>query len=302
MYNDFILGNLDMSLSTDKTSDCGMANGDVDEFSLDNGINNHSEISSMFYRNGVQEKIEVSLDDINKLNITINDNDCSNYFMRAVCDKLEQFGIKYAYSSHEDNISNDSHVVITLDQQYVSGPKLCVIAPYDNISFANSDALAVSLDVAFRSAGISTNGVVCGKRGFRIENKGTSSMRVPTPTEDAVRKMLDSETSFVTIAFGTGLPSDDVVARVIKDGLARYVSYISNKNNSDLIYRVEVKDDLETLSRRFGCTSSEISKLNNLGDNVLIDDAIINPTGYGATAFNESIDVCVLGETIKREI
>ena len=55
-----------------------------------------NEIGSMFDSN----VISVGIDDINKLNIIINDDDCSNVFIESVYRSLDSMGILQIYKRY----------------------------------------------------------------------------------------------------------------------------------------------------------------------------------------------------------
>lgn len=238
----------------------------------------------------ITDSIEVSLADINNLNIVINDNECSNSFIESICQQLDMDGIRYSFSRQEDGLDVENAVVITLDQQYVSGPRVCVIGAYENNRGDNSDGLALAMDTAFRAGGVDSDGIFCGKRGYRQDNLGIST-RVPTPTEEAI--LVESNTSFVTIAFGTNTPSAEEIAGIIEDGLGRYVAYISRKEHGDLIYRAEANDTIDSLAEKFGTAAFDVSNLNNIDNIIPSDEAIINPLEYNSPVFDKSIPVSI---------
>ncbi len=238
----------------------------------------------------IGDTIDVSLADINNLNIVINDNECSNSFIESICQQLDFDGIKYSFSRQEDGFDIDSGVVITLDQQYVSGPRVCIIGPHNNNRHDNSDALALAMDTAFRAKGLDSDGVFCGKRGYRQGSQGIST-RVPTPTEEAIP--IDTNTSFVTISFGTSIPNAEDIASIIEDGLGRYIAYVSMKTQGDLVRRAESGDTIDSLAESFGTTSFDVSNLNNISNIIPSDEAIINPVEYNSPVFDKSLRVRV---------
>lgn len=236
--------------------------------------------------------ITVKLTDINSLNLVINDNDCSDSFIDAICKKLDADGIVYKFTTKSQNLDVDNSVVITLDQQYVSGPKVSIIGQHNNNIKNNSDALALALDTAFRSKGSYSDGVFCGKRGFRKNDNNCVMTRIPTSTEDAVTN--NKNVSFVTIAFGTDTPSPVEIANIIKEGLARYISYIDEYPFFDLIHRAEASDSIDSLANKFSCTPFELTNLNNIDITIPNDESIINPIGYNSRAFDKNINIYFL--------
>lgn len=236
----------------------------------------------------VSDSINVSLADINNLNIIINDNECSNLFIESICQQFDMDGIEYTFTNQIDALDVQDAVVITFDQQYVAGPRVAIIGAYQNNRNDNSDALALAVDTAFKANGIDSDGIFCGRRGYRQDNQGIST-RIPTPTEEAISD--DTNTSFVTIAFGTNTPSAEEISTVIEEGLGRYVAYISSKKTGDLIYRAQSYDTLGSVANRFGTTEFEVGNFNNLDNLIPSDEAIINPIEYNSLAFNTYIPV-----------
>ena len=106
-----------------------------------------------------EDPINVSLNEINEMNIIFNNSECSEKFMESIYTKLDNDGIKYNVSKKNNNIDVDNSVVITLDQLYMSGPNTLVIAPYENDRLGNSDALAIAANTAFY------------EKGFRSQNR-----------------------------------------------------------------------------------------------------------------------------------
>ena len=113
------------------------------------------------------EKKKITLDDLNSLNIIINDSDCSNSFMNAICEDLIEKGLKFQYSNNENNFTTDHAVIISLDQQYISGPKMAILAPYKNGRNDKSDQLVLAANAAFQNVGVESVGIYCGKKGLR---------------------------------------------------------------------------------------------------------------------------------------
>lgn len=267
-------------------------------FIFNNSFGQYSE--DLFEPVIIDGTIHVSLADINHLNIIINDNECSNSFIEAICQQLDRDGIRYTFANGRDMLDVTDSVVLTLDQQYVSGPRVAIMGAYDNNRPDNSDALALAMDTAFRASGVGSDGVFCGKRGYRSSDVyGEVRTRVYTPTEEAIG--IDSNTSFATISFGTGVLSPEDTAHIIEEGLARYVAYVSEKNDSDLIYRTEMGDTLDSLASRFGTSSFDISSLNSV-DTIVPDETIINPVAYKTTVFDKNIPVTISEVNINKNL
>ncbi len=267
-------------------------------FIFNNSFGQYSE--DLFEPVIIDGTIHVSLADINHLNIIINDNECSNSFIEAICQQLDRDGIRYTFANGRDMLDVTDSVVLTLDQQYVSGPRVAIMGAYDNNRPDNSDALALAMDTAFRASGVGSDGVFCGKRGYRSSDVyGEVRTRVYTPTEEAIG--IDSNTSFATISFGTGVLSPEDTAHIIEEGLARYVAYVSEKNDSDLIYRTEMGDTLDSLASRFGTSSFDISSLNSV-DTIVPDETIINPVAYKTAVFDKNIPVTISEVNINKNL
>ena len=205
-----------------------------------------------------EDPINVSLEEVNSLNIIINDNDCREDFINSVCEELDRDGIKYTFTKNGENIDVDNAVVITLDQQYMAGPATVVFAPLQNGRTGNSDALALAAQRAFYEKGFLVDGVACGQMGFRENDNGTISERIPTETESAIGT--DKNTSFVTISFGTQNTHAGLTASSIEGMLTRYYSFItSGYHSSDLIYCVEDTEDYGDIAEKLGVTDSSVS-------------------------------------------
>ena len=265
----------------------------IDKFFFDNDINENDANQYIYVDENGNQYIKLGLDDIKNLNLVINDNECGNFFIEQICEKLIEHGVSFNFSNHENNLPLNNAVVVTLDQQYVSGPNVSVIAPYHNKVNDMSDSLALSMYTAFKTKGIGIDGIYCGKRGYRQYEDGIST-RVPTPTEDSITD--NTNISFVTIAFGTSNQTIDDIASCILEGLARYVVYNATQNNDELIYRASSNTSLDELANYFKCTPFEISNLNNIDNLIPADEAIINPTQYGSIAFNQNIPVNIQSE------
>ena len=237
----------------------------------------------------LEDAVKGTVDEINNLNIIIDDGDCSDTFMEEVYNELENDGIKFKKSDKGNNINNDNSVVITLDQQYISGPGVLVIAPSNNNREGNSDALALAMDTALYEKGFLTDGIECGIRGFREED-GKVVNRIPSKTEDSISK--DKNTSFVTISFGTENINSELVVEAIENGLTRYNSYIQTNSKEDLIYRAMDDDDINKYVEMFNTTAERIRLTNKItGEVVPVDTTVKNPRVDLIRQFNKSVPV-----------
>lgn len=235
---------------------------------------NHSdELESM-----VQSfNTDISVDGINDMNIIINDSDCSDTFFNDVCNKLSEDGIEFRATSGCENINEDSSVVITLDQQYSSGSDTIIFAPYNNARLGYSDSLALSMQAAFKQNGFLGNNITCGKIGYREDENGNVTSMIPTETEEAMDT--DSDTSFVTISFGTQNVNGEWVAKSIENGLARQKNYLDNYDSgADLIYRASDDDSIEVVADYFNSDVGDLSLFNGLTTQSNLDSqTIVNP-------------------------
>lgn len=220
-----------------------------------------------------ENPIEISVDQVNSLNVIINNSNCSDSFVSAVVEELRADGIEFTLTNGENNIDVNDAVVITLDQQYISGPGMVVLAPYDNERAGNSDALALAIKTGFYETGFFADEIQCGKMGYQQLEDGTVVERIPTETEEAIGT--DKDTSFVTICFGTQNTSAELVGKAIKLSLARYANYVTNENYGlDLIYRTEIGDTLDGVSAKTGVSQSAIAE-----DGILLDDTVVIAAG-----------------------
>ena len=135
----------------------------IDKFFFDNNINENAANQYIYVDENGNQYIQLGLDDIKNLNLVINDNECGNFFIEQICEKLIEYGVSFNFSNHENNLPLNNAVVVTLDQQYVSGPNVSVIAPYHNKVNDTSDSLALSMHTAFKTKGIGVDGIYCGK-------------------------------------------------------------------------------------------------------------------------------------------
>ena len=219
----------------------------------------------------------VSLDEINSLNIILNDNDCSNTFFEEVVSKLRDDGIRCTITKNCLDINQDGCTIITLDQQYSAGYATLIFAPYDNSRLGHSDSLALSMQIAFNQNGFFADELLCGQVGFEKDEDGTIHCCVPTDTEKAINA--DKDTSFVTISFGTNNINAEWVAKSIENGLSRHKYYLdSYENQTDLVYRASSIDDIEVVSNYFGSNINQLTSFNHIQNDHLDDSqAVINP-------------------------
>lgn len=261
---------------------------------LDSDTTNHKIIETSANDFVDVEPISIALDDVNQLKIIINDYDCSNTLFQDVCEQLNYDGVSFTPTQKGIGVNVEKGVVFTLDQQYVSGPNTLILAPQENSRSGNSDILSLATNAAFYEKGFFTREISCGKVGYRETEDGEVLERIPTETEEMIEK--DSDTSFVTISFGTQNVNAELVASGIENALARYVSYISNGSNKerDFIYRVEPKDTLDSVAKHYDSTISEINSSNNRHyDDMQIstDQTIINPKASTVKEFDPHIPV-----------
>ena len=238
------------------------------------------------------KSISVSIDDINDMNIVINDANCMDEFINSVCQELETDGIKFTYTSDCQDISEYDGLVITLDQQYMAGPATGVFAPLDNEVMGNSDALAIACEKAFINSGILVDGIHCGQMGFRENEDGSISERVPTPTEEVMGKFTNA--SYVTISLGTSNSDPIEVAHSLETALARFCSFTKNNtNNIDLIYCVEDGQGYEDVANILGCAADELDSFNRTSDEkmLLAGETLVNPLVAEIREFDETIPV-----------
>ena len=240
----------------------------------------------------VNNCINVSLSDINNLNIIINDDDCISEFIDSIYKRLEKHGIRFSRTSFCEEIDVSDGVVITLDQSYVSGPETLILAPLENKRLSNSDALTLAANVAFKNNGFVVDSIVCGQMGFRENMDGTISERIPTSTEAVLTK--NTNTSYVTISFGTQNVNSESVAYAIIETLCRYYSYVSKKyENYDLIYCVEPNQDYNDVAKQLNSTVEAIDLFNkNIDEKMLLPgEIIVNPIVDKIEAFSQNYSI-----------
>lgn len=216
----------------------------------------------------------VTIDEINALNIIINDGDCNDTFIENICQELEADGIKFNFTRDAENVNVDNSVVITLDQQYISGNNMAILGQYENGKNNDSDALAIAMNGSFSS---SNDGIYAGRRCFKPDSWGGVTTRVPTSTEDAIDK---DNVSFVTLCFGTNHSDPALIANSIVEGLGRFAAFRNEMKitpslaDEDLIYRASTGDSEWGLAEKFNCNVSDIKTKSDM---LQADDAIENP-------------------------
>ena len=253
---------------------------------IDNTITN-----DIFTEARTEDPINVDIQDINSMNIIINDADCSDTFMDEVYSILEKDGINFTKCKNLNKGDIEDAVIFTLDQQYINGPGMMVIAPYNNDISGNSDALALACDAAFYENGFFVSEIECGIRGYREEKDGYVSERIPTETEEKVKKYPNS--SFVTLSFGTGNSNSQLVASSIENALVRYYSYINNNDiNEDLIYRSTKDDNYEDIANRFSTNVDSLKMINDKNDNMVLENSSFkNPCVSSIKEFNHLVPI-----------
>jgi hypothetical protein len=228
----------------------------------------------------------ISKNMIDDLNVIINDCDCSDSLFDDVCDKLREDNIIFKQSRNNSDINYDGSVVITLDQQYVSGADTFIFAPYDNARIGDSDSLALSMQTALKQNGFLSDDILCGVIGYRENENGVITGVIPTKTEEAIDSSKD--TSFVTISFGTDNVNAEWVAKSIENGLARFVDYRNNYDSQqDLIYRADVGQSAEDVANYFGTSTADLCSFNKLESTQLNAQTIINPVAGNTEPFNK---------------
>lgn len=239
-----------------------------------------------------ETSIIVSIRELNNLNIIINDDNCRDNFVNEICEILQFNGIKFKFITGCENIDDDNSIVITLDQQYVAGYAMMIFAPLNNNRTGNSDALALSAKAAFKNNGFIIDGIACGQIGFKQNENGEVSERVPTKTESHLEKYTNN--NFVTIALGTQDTNASTVAASIEEMLVRYYSYVnSNREKTDLIYCVEKKQNYDDIASILGTTSESLDFYNSTSDEkvLLTGETIINPIVEDIKEFDDQISV-----------
>ena len=161
----------------------------------------------------------------------------------------------------------------------------------ENNRRGESDALALAMQTGFDERGFFVDDVQCGMMGYQQLDDGTVVKQIPSETEYAINPQ--NETSFVTLCFGTNNTSGKLVGKSIVLSLGRYVNYLSNENtNTDLIYRSEIGDTLDSVSEITGTDSSTFAV-----DGVLLDDTtVVSSSTKKLKSFDKKVPVDVDGK------
>ena len=189
-----------------------------------------------------ESPISISVEQVNDLNIIINNKNCSDSFVSGIAEELLEDGINVTWTENLNEIDTTDSLVITLDQQYISGPGMVIIAPYQNGRNDNSDALALAMQAGFNEQGFFADEIQCGRTGYEELPDGTVVEMVKSDTE----KTLSDTTTFTELCFGTQNTSSKLAGKAIKLSLARYAYYLKNeKVSGDLLYRTEPGETLD---------------------------------------------------------
>ena len=231
---------------------------------------------------------DVSIDDINSMNLILNDNDCSDTFFQDITNQLREDGVQLTITRDGNNINENNSTIITLDQQYSAGPGTLIFAPYNNTRVGQSDSLALAMNAAFAQNGFTVGEILCGQIGYKQDEDGIVHTFFPTDTESAIDEAYDS--SFVTISFGTQNQSGEWVAKSIENGLARQNYYLkSDDSSSDLIYRANSEDSLEDVANYFGSDVPQLKGFNHMKDSTFTDyQTIVNPAVENMSSFDKT--------------
>ena len=254
---------------------------------------NMEELNTMIDSEKYLGSIEIDKSQINELNIVINDCDCSDSLFESVCDKLREDGIIFQQSINCSDINKDDYVVISLDQQYVSGTNTYIFAPFDNSRIGCSDSLALSMQTAFNQNGFFADEILCGVIGYRENPDGSISSILPTKTEECIDSSKD--VSFVTISLGTENVNAEWLTKSIENGLCRYCDYLNNYDvQTDLIYRSSTGQNIEDVANYFGVNNTDLTSFNNIDSNIeLHTQTIINPIAGNISPFNKKIEYSI---------
>lgn len=183
--------------------------------------------------------IGVGVEQVNDLNIIINGGNCSDSFISGIAEELAEDGINVSWTQDLEGMNTDNSIVITLDQQYISGPGMVIVGPYQNGRDDNSDALALTMKAGFNEQGFFADEIQCGKTGYEELPDGTVVEMVRSDTE----KKVSPNTSFVELCFGTQNTNPRLVGKAIKLSLARYANYLANeKISEDLLVRTDIPE------------------------------------------------------------
>ena len=183
--------------------------------------------------------ISIGVDQVNDLNIIINGGNCSDSFISGIAEELAEDGINVSWTQDLEGMNTDNSIVITLDQQYISGPGMVIVGPYQNGRDDNSDALALTMKAGFNEQGFFADEIQCGRTGYEELPDGTVVEMVRSDTE----KKVSPNTSFVELCFGTQNTNPRLVGKAIKLSLARYANYLANeKVSEDLLVRTDIPE------------------------------------------------------------
>lgn len=183
--------------------------------------------------------IGVGVEQVNDLNIIINGGNCSDSFISGIAEELAEDGINVSWTQDLEGMNTDNSIVITLDQQYISGPGMVIVGPYQNGRDDNSDALALTMKAGFNEQGFFADEIQCGRTGYEELPDGTVVEMVRSDTE----KKVGPNTSFVELCFGTQNTNPRLVGKAIKLSLARYANYLANeKVSEDLLIRTDIPE------------------------------------------------------------
>ena len=206
-------------------SQCDVDNNDLGTFTPE------SEVVADY-----PDAVSISVSEVNDLNIIINGGNCSDSFVSGIAEELAEDGIYVSWTQDLEGMNTDNSIVITLDQQYISGPGMVIVAPYQNGRNDNSDALALSMQAGFNELGFFADEIQCGRTGYEELEDGTVVEMVRSNTEKAV----GPNTSFVELCFGTQNTSAELVGKAIKLSVARFANYLKNeKVSDDLLFRID---------------------------------------------------------------
>lgn len=179
------------------------------------------------------EQFAMDIEDINKLNIVINDNDCGDAFFQEVCENLETYGLEFTTSKNDDVVKAENATVITMDQLYSSGPGVVLVGSIDDNAATKSEALLMSCQAEMYRQGFESV-MVSGLKEFQQQEDGNVlCKKIASPTEELVA----DSSSFVTISFGTSNDNKSLVAKTIINALGRYDYFL--QNNQDMVTPVE---------------------------------------------------------------
>lgn len=172
--------------------------------------------------------VNVSIDDINQLGVILNDNDCGNSFFKNICSSLEEYGLEFEISNHNDNIQCDNATVITLDQQLSYGEETFLIGPCQDGTANKSEALLKATQVTFANRGWNTQSLAGLQKYATGTDSDTVYTKVPSPTEENTPE----SSSQITIAIGTGgsFFSSEKIAEDVILSLARYQNYLDKES------------------------------------------------------------------------